>query len=110
MIKETLSEIEARIGKVASLKDEQKSELLSLLSTLRSEIAELSKTHSEAAQSITGFTGLSAHEATRQAPNPQLLKLSLEGLSTSVQGFETSHPRLVEIVNAISLMLSNSGV
>ena len=41
---------------------------------------------------------------------PELLKLSLEGLSASVQQFETSHPRLVETVNAISLMLSNSGL
>jgi hypothetical protein len=110
MLKNTLSEIEARIESTSALKEEQKRELLSLLSTLKSEIAQLSRTHSEHAQSITGFTGLSTHEATRQEPNPELLKLSLEGLSTSVQGFETSHPRLVEIVNAISLMLSNSGV
>ncbi len=110
MIKNTLSEIEARIQKSGSLRKEQQAELLGLLSTLKSEIAELSKTHSDEAQSITGFTGVSTHEATRQEPNPQLLKLSLEGLSASAQGFETSHPRLVEIVNAISLMLSNSGV
>jgi hypothetical protein len=110
MIQETLAKIEARIEKVAWLKEENKAELLNLLSTLKSEIAELSKTHSEHAQSITAFAEVSTHEATRQERDPQLLKLSLEGLSTSVQGFETSHPKLVEIVNAISLMLSNSGV
>jgi ABC-type hemin transport system substrate-binding protein len=110
MIQETLAKIQARIEKVGSLKEENKAELLNLLSTLESEIAELSKTHFEHAESITGFTEISTHEATRQEPDPQLLKLSLDGLSASVQGFETSHPKLVEIVNAISLMLSNSGV
>jgi chromosome segregation ATPase len=110
MIQETLSKIEARIRKLSSLRDENKAELLSLLARLKSEIGELSKTHSEEAQSITGFAEVSTHEAARQQRNPELLKLSLEGLSASVQQFETSHPRLVETVNAISLMLSNSGV
>ena len=81
------------------LAKEQRTELLGLLSTLKTEIGELSKTHSEQAQSITAFTEVSTHEATRQERDPQLLRLSLEGLSASVQGFETSHPKLVEIVN-----------
>ena len=110
MIEETLAKIEARLGKTAALKDESRAELLGLLATLKTEISALSKTHSEQAQSITAFTEVSTHEATRQERDPQLLRLSLEGLSTSVQGFESSHRKLVEIVNAISLMLSNSGV
>ncbi len=110
MIEKTLSEIEAGIQSVRSLSTEQKQELLDLFAKLKSEITQLSKTHSDEAQSIARFTGVSTHEAIREAPNPQLVRLSLEGLSTSVQGFETSHPKLVEIVNAISLMLSNSGV
>ena len=66
-----------------------------MLGTLKSEVAELSKTHGEEAQSIAGFTELSAHEATRTEQNPELLRLSLEGLGSSVQSFERSHPRLV---------------
>ncbi|MBM3804063.1 MAG: DUF4404 domain-containing protein [Acidimicrobiia bacterium] len=110
MIEETLAKIEARLGNAAMLSQEQRAELLGLVSTLKAEVGELSKTHSEQAQSITGFTEMSTHEATRKERDPQLLKISLKGLSASVEGFETSHPRLVEIVNAISLMLSNSGV
>jgi len=110
MIEDTLAKIEARLGKTGVLTKEQRAELLGLLSTLKIEIEEFSKTHSEQAQSITAFTQASTHEATRLQRDPQLLQLSLEGLSASVQGFETSHPKLVEIVNAISLMLSNSGV
>ena len=110
MIEDTLAKIEARLGRTGVLTKEQRAELLALLSVLKTEIGEFSKTHSEQAQSITAFTEVSTHEATRQERNAQLLRLSLEGLSASAQGFETSHPKLVEIVNAISLMLSNSGV
>jgi len=110
MIKDTISDIEAKIQASDSISVERKRELLQLLHTLKSEIASLSKTHGEQAQSIAGFTELSMHEATRAEQNPELLKLSLRGLGSSVQGFEESHPRLVQIVNAISQTLSNLGI
>lgn len=110
MIDDTLSKIEAKIQNSESIKDERKRDLLQLLGTLKSEIAELSKTHGEEAQSIAGFTQVSTHEATRSEQNPELLNLSLKGLSSSVEGFEKSHPRLVQIVNAISSTLSNLGI
>ena len=110
MIEETVGKIEAKIQSADSIKEERRSELLHLLGTLKAEVAELSKTHGEQAESIAGFTELSAHEATRSEQNPDLLKLSLQGLSSSVEGFEESHPRLVRIVNAISHTLSNLGI
>jgi queuine/archaeosine tRNA-ribosyltransferase len=110
MIDETISKIETRIQDADSVKDDRKRELVQLLSTLKLEVAELSKTHDEQAQSIAGFTQLSAHEATRQQRNPELLTLSLRGLRSSVEGFEESHPKLAQIVNAISNALSNLGI
>jgi hypothetical protein len=110
MIEETITQIEARIKKTKSLDDEKKKELLKLLSTLKTEVSELAKTHAEQTQSIAGFTEVSIHEAIREERNPQLLKLSLQGLSTSVEGFESSHPKLVGIVNSICLTLSNIGI
>lgn len=110
MIEDTVSKIEARVRGADAITDERKRELLQLLGTLKAEISELSKTHGEQAQSIAGFTELSAHEATRSEQNPELLRLSLKGLSSSVDGFENSHPRLVQIVNNISNMLSNLGI
>jgi len=53
---------------------------------------------------------LSAHEATRGELNPQLRELSVRGLQSSVEGFEKSHPHLVEVVNRISNTLSNLGI
>ena len=110
VIQETITQIEERIKKAKSLNDAKKRELLNLLSILKIEVSELSKTHAEHTQSITGFTEVSIHEAMREEKNPQLLKLSLQGLSTSVEGFESSHPKLVGIVNSICLTLSNIGI
>ena len=105
----SLSEIEARIRNAKSIGDERKNELLQLLGRLKSEVEELSKTDDEHAHSIAGFAELSAHEAIRAQQNPQLLQYSLEGLRSSVQGFEESHPQLVQIVHNISNRLANLG-
>ncbi len=110
MIEDTVGKIEAKIQSADSIQDDKKRELMQLLGTLRSEIGKLSETHDEHAQSIARFTEISTHEATRASQNPQLLDLSLKGLSTSVEGFEKSHPRLVQIVGAISNALSNLGI
>jgi len=93
-----------------SLNDEKKREILDLLSTLKTEVSEFSKTHPEHTQRITSFAEVSIHEAIRGEKNPQLLKLSLMGLSTSVKGLESSYPKLVGIVNSIGLTLSKSGI
>ena len=77
MIEDTIGKIEARIQGAEAIKEERRRELLQLLGTLKSEVAELSKTHEEQAQSIAGFTEVSTHEATRAEQNPELLKLSL---------------------------------
>jgi hypothetical protein len=110
MDKTTIAKIEEKIQQGSSISDENKTELLQLLATLKEEMVELSKTQREEAESITGFTQISAHEATRQDRNPQLLQLSLEGLRSSVSDFETSHPRLSETVNSICHILSNMGI
>lgn len=110
MIENTIGKIEDRIRGAEAIKDERREELLQLLGTLKSEVADLSRTHGEQAQSIAGFTEVSAHEATRTEQNPELLRLSLQGLGSSVRELEQSHPRLVQIVNAISSALSNLGI
>ena len=110
MRQNTIDKIEESLRDSKSLNEGNKSELLNLLSTLKVEIADLSKTHSEQAESITGFAQLSTHEAIRQEKNPELLELSIEGLGKSVRGFESSHPGLVNAVNNICSMLANLGI
>jgi prefoldin subunit 5 len=110
MIDDTLAKIEARLKSTEAIPAEKRRELQQLLATLKAEVGKLSKTHAEQAESIAGFTEVSAREATREHQNPQLLKLSLNGLTSSVEEFEASHPKLVQIVNSISNTLANLGI
>jgi malonyl CoA-acyl carrier protein transacylase len=110
MIENTITEIEAKIRGANAVTEERKRELLQLLGTLKTEVGSLAKTHDEHASSIANFAHTSAHEATREKPNVALRELSVRGLRSSVDGFEQSHPKLVQIVNTISNTLSNLGI
>ena len=110
MIQDTIGKIEKRVETLPALDEDKRRDLLRLLATLKTEVVELSRTEQEHAESIARFAALSAHEATREAKRADLQRISLEGLSTSVEGFESSHPRLVEIVNSICTVLSNLGI
>lgn len=110
MIQDTIAQIEQRLRQGGAVDDAKRAELLHLLATLKAEVSGLSETHADQAQSIAGFTAVSAHEATREEKNPDLVRLSLKGLASSVEEFEASHPRLVEVVNRICTTLSNLGI
>ncbi len=110
MIQERLDKIEEKLKQSAAVKENDKDELLALLNSLRTEITDLSKTHGEQAESIARFAELSAHEATRSEKSDDLVDLSIQGLATSIQGFEVSHPRLVGVINAFCNYLTNMGI
>lgn len=110
MTDQTLKDLENKIKNSTSIPDAKKAEMISLLAALKIEIGELAKTKGEAAESISGFTKISTHEAMRRAQNPHLLDLSLKGLTKSVEEFEGSHPQLTSAVNAICAMLAKLGV
>jgi hypothetical protein len=107
---ENIATLEAKIRASNGLNAQQRAELLALLAELNREIVELSKTHQEHATSIASFTDLTAQEAMRQHRNQHLLRIAIEGLSTSVEEFEASHPELVNTVNKVSAILSNMGI
>jgi hypothetical protein len=90
--------------------DKKKAELQKQLETLRAELDELARTDADRAKTIAGFAELSAHEATSPRPHPELLRLSVTGLQKSVEEFEATHPRLVEIAGSLSAILSNIGL
>ena len=110
MIEDTVSKLEAQLREAKNLSPERRDELLQLLGMLKAEVSELSKTNREEALSVARFAELSALEATRSAKNQKLQDLSLEGFKSSVEGFEQSHPRLVQVVDSISRTLSNLGI
>src|SRR3974377_329514 len=84
MIEDTIGKIEAKIQSADAIKEDRRRELVQLLGTLKSEVAELSQTDGDQAQSIAGFAQVSAHEAIRTEQDPHLLRLSLDGLRSSV--------------------------
>jgi hypothetical protein len=110
MLQDTIRMIEERIEGSSSLSGENRAALKELLATLQREVEQLASTHGEQARSITAFTDTSFYEATRKSPNPKLMELSRQGLSASVEEFESSHPKLVTLVNRICTILSNLGV
>ena len=89
--------------------ENRKAEILEQLAALHAELDELARTDADRAKTIAGFAELSAHEATRPKPQPELLELSVTGLQRSVREFEATHPRLVEIAGSLSAILSNIG-
>jgi hypothetical protein len=107
MIRDTISKIEARLQGTTAISDEARAELLQLVGELKREITQVGE---EEARSIAGHTEHVTSHATGDARNPELLKRSLHELSASVDGFEKSHPGLVQVVNRICTTLSNIGI
>jgi hypothetical protein len=110
MLDETLTTLETNIRQSNTIQAEKKAELLQLLATLQAEIAALAQTHAEHAERVAGLTARSLQEAIRQPSDPQQVASATEGLSAGVAELEVSHPHLVHMVNALSVLLSNMGI
>lgn len=110
MLDETLTQLETNIRQSEAIHPEKKAELLLLLTTLKSELVALEHTNAEHAASVADFIARSTQEAMRQTRNPQVVDSATQGLTASVEELEASHPQLVQIVNAISVLLSNIGI
>ncbi|MDA3896305.1 MAG: hypothetical protein PF482_09175 [Desulfobacteraceae bacterium] len=110
MLKHTLEKIESKIKQSTNIPADKKKEYFELLNELNSGVNELSIAEKETAESIKGFTKISAHEATRDQVDPLLIKISLDGLSSSVKELHASYPKLVNTVNSICSFLSKLGI
>ena len=91
MIEEIIRDLEAKI-RAETISDSGKNELLEKLAKLKAEMSALEKT-TDATQ-----------EKLKSLRNP------IEDLRASVEGWEQSHPKLVQTVNNISNTLSNLGI
>lgn len=110
MVSETIARIEKEISVNKAMTEDQRKELIELVARLKREIDALGESHTEDARSIANYTATSVQEATRENPNPELLKHSLEGMSKSVEIFEVSHPKLVGVINNLGQTLMNIGI
>jgi hypothetical protein len=110
MIQDRLDQIEAKVQAASNIPDDTKTQLLALLGDLKKEMQGLGATHDEKAQAIAHFTDITTREATREEKEPERMDAALEGLTGSVSGFETTHPKLTQIVNRLAVTLSSVGI
>ena len=110
MIQERIEQIESKIQSSPHVPEETKRELLLLLGTLRTEAGELAATHPENAQRLAQFTGVTADEAIREETRPEVMQPAVQGLTSSVEELETSHPKITAAVNRLAVILSNMGI
>lgn len=109
MDKDTIDRIADAVRR-SKLEDAEKGELVGLLDTLKGELSTLPAASRADAQSIAGLAEVSANEAMRETPRPEVLEPSLDALTNSVKTFEAGHPSLVRVVNSICMMLSDIGI
>jgi hypothetical protein len=110
MLEERMQKIEARIEGAPGLPETERKKLLQLVATLREEVDALARSHAEDARSIAHFLDASTHEASRAEKQPKLLKAARDGLTSSVENFERSHPKLFETVQQAAVVLANMGL
>lgn len=87
MIRNRLDEIEAKVQGASNIPEDTRAQLLTLLGDLKTEAVKLAETHDE-----------------------KTVDAALEGLTTPVSDFETTHPKLTQLVNRLADMLSSVGI
>jgi hypothetical protein len=110
MIDKTLARLSSAAEAIETANPRKKAELLRLLAELREELERLEVSHGEQAASVAHFADAAAREALRLQPSSKLRRLSIEGLSASVEDFERSHPALAQIVGEICRELAALGI
>ena len=102
MIDDLLKELRAAVGGASGLSESAKAELLQHVAAMEN-CAE----NPETAGETDGTAGAGGSgEAVEQHP----LHQPLEGLMTSIEGFEASHPGITSAVNRIATALANMGI
>jgi hypothetical protein len=97
MIEETIRQIEARLHASTNLAPETRAELLSLLTRLRLEAAQLPASERTPTEPNAG-------------PEPESIEEHVDRLRGSVEEFEVSHPKVVQLVNHLANTLSGLGI
>lgn len=109
LVEDRLALIRSRIESKDNIPVATKSELLTLVAALDSELSLLAETHRDEAASITRFAHVFAHETSRSPGNPSLAETALRGLRISIKGFEETNPLLVGTVSRFASALVEYG-
>lgn len=110
MSEEPIEKTKSAVDAADHIPADKKAALSATLSKLKPELAQISQTHQEHAESIARLVEASAHEAARREKRPEHLKKLSHELRQSVENFEASHPKLAAFVNEYSTLLSALGI
>src|SRR4026207_1997881 len=109
MSEQRIEKSKAAIEAADHIPAEKKAELLEPMATLNPASAKFPPTHREDAQTIARLLEASTHEATRKEKRAGALKKVLDELKESIEKFEASHPKLVELVGEYSTRIADPG-
>ena len=99
MIEETIRQIEARLHDSPNLTPEMRAELLALVARLRDE-----------AKLLPIRDNISTPDPLAEAAEVKSLQDDVNRLRHSVQEFEESHPRVVQLANHLANALAGLGI
>lgn len=102
--------IEKKIQATSQIDAKIKEDLLDLMRSLKTELNSLKTIHPETAHSIADQTGLSAGKVLDPSGKQGEVQESIDSLQGTVGEFEASHPKLVQVVNRLCMMLSDIGI
>ena len=98
--------IEKKIKETSKVDAKSKEDLLALMGDLKNELADLKKSNANGAHNIADKTQASAEKVLAKDE----AKEDIDGLQVAVEEFEVSHPKLVQVINRLCIMLSDLGI
>jgi hypothetical protein len=110
MATEIISRIENIVHEAPSLPPEKREELLALVAALRKEMDAVAPDRAQAAHEIAVETHALAEQALAPGAESKPGRPPLRKITDSLNQFEDSHPRLVQVTNAVCTALSNLGI
>ncbi|MFA6714575.1 MAG: DUF4404 family protein [Victivallaceae bacterium] len=102
--------IEKKIQATSQIDAKIKEDLLDLMRSLKTELSSLKDIHPETAHDIAEQTGFSTSKVLDSPEKQEDLQKSIDSLQGTVEEFEASHPKLVQVVNRLCMMLSDIGI
>ncbi len=102
--------IEKKIEATSQIDAKIKENLLDLMRSLKTELADLKENHPNTAHNIADKTQVSTEKILTSDNKQNELQENIDGLQETVEEFEVSHPKLVQIVNRLCMMLSDIGI
>jgi len=102
--------IEKKIEATSQIDAKIKENLLDLMRSLKTELADLKEIHPATAHNIADKTQVSTEQVLASNSKQDELQNNIDGLQVTVEEFEVSHPKLVQIVNRLCMMLSDIGI